>query len=241
MSLLPLLVLPLVGGYVFSVVWKATHYIVARESGHKLYFRAIYYGVFLFLVSSCLHILLYTAYSWYRDFVHLFTPLFHKQDLGVTGKDSRFAILLMSFFLGPVLGYVLNFPAWTIFQSNIVPDWIYDISYATYNFYLGRAITNNDFELMMFRSCDNEIPVMFTLSTNKVYVGMVNFLPNPAHERKSVRIMPFLSGYRDNETHKFHITENYYHVIEPYMEGRPTHDHLSLDDFDIILPSSQMI
>lgn len=50
MDLAALFLLPIIAGYTFSVLWRVPRYYAARESGHKLYFRAAFYGFFLFLL-----------------------------------------------------------------------------------------------------------------------------------------------------------------------------------------------
>lgn len=255
MSLIPLLALPLVGGYVFAVIWKVTRYVTPRETGHRLYFRAIFYGVFLSLSCTCLHVILFIKFNFYREFIDIFQPVFGGYDLEIAGQESKLAVLIMAYFSGPILAYILNFPAWGIFRSEKTPTVLQDISEKAYLYYVHRAIVNNDFEIMMYESSLNQMPVMFTLDTRKVYVGTVVFLPNPTQLRKSVRIMPFLSGYRTKDSLEFSITDNYYSIIEPYLlkaeeEARSkkptddsltlTDDSLTLDDFDIVISTNQI-
>lgn len=255
MDLAPFLVLPLVGGYSFSVIWYATKYVIARESGHKLYFRAIFYGVFLFIASALLHVILFSLSDIYRNAVSLLLPVFNNTEIHLFSKESRLAILLGSYFLGPFLAILLNSPAW--FTSRFWPEWLLDLSARTKMFWLEQAIADNDFERLVYESCLFEMPVMFTLENGKVYVGTVNFLPNPTLERRSIRIFPFLSGYRDPETHTFEITTNYYETFKQLINSdgnqeqnapdKPTgispdvlEGRISVGEFDIIIPASQI-
>jgi len=41
-------VLPLIGGYLFAMIWRYTRYSIRRADGHHLYFRAALIGVGLF-------------------------------------------------------------------------------------------------------------------------------------------------------------------------------------------------
>lgn len=78
---------------------------------------------------------------------------------------------------------------------------------------------------------------MFTLSTNKVYVGVVNTLQSTSNQRKYVAITPFISGYRDKDTSDFVITTNYYHIIAPFLKDSSVLiNGLTLEDFDIVIP-----
>ena len=53
----PFYVLPLVGGYAFATIWTASLYRASRESGHRLYFRAVFYAVFLVVCAALLHVI----------------------------------------------------------------------------------------------------------------------------------------------------------------------------------------
>ena len=60
-----IVVLPLVGGYIFASRWIVTKYVVDREDGHRLYFRAAFYGVFLFAVALLIRLILQ---SWFDSY-----------------------------------------------------------------------------------------------------------------------------------------------------------------------------
>jgi hypothetical protein len=47
-----LFALPLVGGLIFSSCWNFTRWRVAREEGHRLYFRAVFFGAIIFAVVA---------------------------------------------------------------------------------------------------------------------------------------------------------------------------------------------
>ena len=71
-----LFALPLVGGLVFCSVWNCTRWRVAREEGHRLYFRAVFFGALLFAVAALIRPQLESHVPWYaaaekivKDFV----------------------------------------------------------------------------------------------------------------------------------------------------------------------------
>lgn len=57
-----LLLVALTGGYFFASVCPPSAYVAARESGHDIYFRSVFYAVFLVICS--------VLYCVYR-FLHL--------------------------------------------------------------------------------------------------------------------------------------------------------------------------
>jgi hypothetical protein len=52
-------------------------------------------------------------------------------------------------------------------------------------------------------------PVLLSLSTRKFYVGWVLKLPNLQPQQAYVRILPVLSGYRDDKTLELRFTVDY--------------------------------
>lgn len=111
MDLTPLLILPVVGGYAFAVVWSPSSYPASRESGHRLYFRAVFYSVFLFICALCIHVLLYLKTDWYLStLLHLAENSSGIGEVGVWSETSQQAVFLLTFFMGPVLAYLLEIP-----------------------------------------------------------------------------------------------------------------------------------
>ncbi len=136
----------------------------------------------------------------------------------------------MTFFVGPTLGFILNFLSWDVLIqkkfARFVPDRIQEISESLHLLYIRRAIVDNDFEKMMYDSVIKQMPVMFTLNSRKVYIGIVNFLPNPALKRKSVRILPVYSGYRTDDKLEFVRTVDYTPILRPYSPQKVKDDYL---------------
>ena len=264
-SLSPLYLLPLVGGYVFSVTWLGSAYEASRESGHKLYFRAVFYGVLLYTMACLLHIKLFISFPGYYDFLRFTNDSLARTPMSsIWSKTSQEFIFIGSFCLGPLLAYALNIPVhfnrnkltdivlefksslkeedpavnllyWLLLVKGKIGQW-----YVT--FFLNRAIKNNDFEILLSRAIYRNMPVMLTLDTGKLYVGWIVRIPNPVEYRKAVRILPMLSGYRDKDTHDVVFTQNYYDILEDMSDGViDALKHLEIDDFEVVLPYERII
>ena len=98
-----LLFLPLVGGYIFSSNFVTTKYYVSREDGHRLYFRAVFYGVIFFVVAVFLRLLLIAECPFYLRsetyvFVDIVGTLFKEGGKGP--QSPQIAVSLMSLALG---------------------------------------------------------------------------------------------------------------------------------------------
>jgi len=239
MKLASLIVFSLVGGYAFSTIWTPSLYHAARESGHRLYLRVVFYTVFLLLTSLFIHILLFINsqyYFYFVEFIGVFIDLI-PSELSIFSQSSKISILILSFILGPLLGHLLNFPKWAFITNiylpilKIKPFFLYEKKI------LQHAIKNNDFEKLIARSVYDKFPILFTLESGKVYVGWAVSVPNPSQERKSVRILPIISGYRDNDTKKVMFTTDYHSVL--MGASNETGDY-SLEDFEVIIPVSDL-
>ena len=65
--------------------------------------------------------------------------------------------------------------------------------------------------------------------------------PNPVNERRAIRILPLVSGYRDQDTHEFYITTDYLGVLGVVDDDEnPYLDHLELEDFEVVIPTDQI-
>lgn len=240
MKLVSLIAFALVGGYAFSTIWTPSLYHAARESGHRLYLRVVFYTVFLLLVSLCFHILLFINSSNYIEFIELVSVFIGTDSdiLSIFSRPSKVSILILSFLLGPTLGHLLNFPKWAFITNfrlpliNIKPFLLFE------KMVLQHSIKNNDFEKLIARSVYDNFPILFTLESGKVYVGWAVSAPNPVQERKSVRILPIISGYRDKENLKVKFTTDYYSVLIE-VSNSEERNH-SLEDFEVVIPAGDL-
>lgn len=240
MKLAWLLTFSLVGGYAFATVWTPSLYHAARESGHRLYMRVVFYTIILLQIALFTHILLYTSSQSYiqiMDFIAYFVGS-SSGDLSIFSQPSKISILILTFILGSTLGHVLNFPKWDFLInmrlpfSEIKPFFLYNKKL------LQHAIKNNDFEQLITRSVYDVFPILFTLESRKVYVGWAVSAPNPAHERKSIRILPIISGYRNKDTLEVEFTTDYLPIIDGVLDDKNI--NYALEDLEVIIPASSL-
>jgi hypothetical protein len=81
------------------------------------------------------------------------------------------------------------------------------------------AIKNigNEFELLLETSWNDPHLIQFTLKNEKVYVGWLKTLPVPG-ESNYVSILPVLSGYRESESKRMHLTTQYLDIYALYVQ-----------------------
>ncbi len=227
------LLIALTGGYIFSAVFIPSRFNSAREDGHRLYFRAVFYAVFLVAVSAltCLGII---ACGWVEDLViagkvpepNASSFLFN---IGMTLQSGyvRGVIFSAPVLIGPLLAHALNLVASC---SASVKQYLFE-----------RAIKNHDFERMVYRSLTTQIPLLITLRSRKIYVGWPVGTPDPTAERRTIRILPMLSGYRQESSLTVEFTTNYYEILNAVAEGRSDMlNHLEIEDLEVVLPTDQI-
>ncbi len=112
MSLAPFLILPLVGGYAFAATWSYTRFLVARETGHRLYFRSVFYAVLSLAVGATFHLVATTYWGWYEDLLDFIAQLlgYPRDPTLLADRTAKVLILVGSLFIGPILGHILNLP-----------------------------------------------------------------------------------------------------------------------------------
>lgn len=158
MDIAVLLFLPLVGGYVFARTCVFTRYTCSREDGHRLYFRAAFWGAGLFLAALSLHFWLVAISSMYSDMLGLLrgsaNGLFKEANKGdhivltIAGVSSMF-------FAYP-FAKLLNLLLWK-WKGR----------------WLRSAIEDDDFERILYEAVSRDMPISVSMENKKVYVGFV--------------------------------------------------------------------
>jgi hypothetical protein len=84
-----------------------------------------------------------------------------------------------------------------------------------------------------------QFPIIATLSSRKIYVGLVTC---PALENglsEHLEILPMLSGYRDKDDLTINITTNYHqHYLESGVIGGMS--RLNIQDFRVLIPKDEV-
>ena len=226
-----LLLVILCSGYCFNAVFLPAKYFSAREAGHRLYFRAVFYGAFLTVCTS----LMFLTAVWNAPF----SP---ESPAWPTGEPSFSNLVAgyLEFIKGPpgVMIALSTFPFALVLAVGL--NGIIHLWPEAQTMLLREVVGSRDFEKLVLRGLEVEKPLLVTLDTGKVYAGWVVEAPNPMEVREHLRIMPTMSGYRVPDTHEVEFTVDYLSVIEE-MEKEDSIDFISLKpDFEIVLPSSRI-
>jgi hypothetical protein len=209
-------------GFAYSVISLPTLYFSAREVGHRLYFRSAIYAVFT-LASTLLAFI--TAATFFD--VELPLTQFHLLPSELLGGEWGYLIQIGTLPVAMLLAFIVN----VIFQIPKAKEWL-----------LAKAVSNRDFEKLVLNAARKSIPIMVSMIDGKLYVGWAVSNPDPSLERKFLRILPLISGYRTEKTKRVEFTTYYDEIIEAIRSGQ--HNGLGTrteDDIEVVLPSDSIV
>ncbi len=250
-----LLFIPLLAGYIFTVTWRYSRYRSAREDSQRLYFRAASYGVFLaalaFLTLFLVKLYCPKITTIATSIVELTLPMAmfvgQGDDKQLTPAQWTDAGLFIAFTMlwGSCLGFVLNRGYRWLNEAydEALRQWGKrgDSGLTAAQRTLKNVIQErgDDLEMMLFTAIDRTTPIQVTLENRKVYIGSVVELIEPHVDRRYLRILPFLSGYRDAEECRLYFTTSYSAIYEQILDDECEDlGHLVPEDFEIVFPIS---
>lgn len=214
------------GGLFFCSKWNYTRWRVAREDGHRLYFRAVFFGALIFAFVAWLQP---HAESYFPSYARAvasaknFVKPMAKDKVASEAVADLSIICFISMLAGLPLAWLCNLFFWK-------------------NYWLRRALRKDVIEAFLLSAVDKEASIAVTMDDQKVYVGYVVESSDPTEDRKCIRLLPLMSGYRTEETHKVTFTTFYadlYGRTGSTDQGAPLPtplEHLTPEDFITLLP-----
>ncbi len=238
--------IPLMAGYIFISTWLATRYLIKREDSQKLYIRAAFWGLWLFLLAF---VLTYQIKDSILVGLGFFRSLMDSVPFEAKNEkiDTAFWIfaLTMTLLIGTFGGYFLN---WSYAVATITIRLIGGKKPALSEIYkharrdsIKKAINvmNADLELILLRAMEENMPVCVTLGHGKVYVGFITGSIDPGDKRDMLRILPLVSGYRKSDDYKITFTTSYISLYDLCTEGKEL-GHLDPSKFEVVFPHCEI-
>jgi hypothetical protein len=167
-----LLLLPLLGGFLF---FHLTHYFrfnAQRLDGYRLLFQAAIAGTCLAILARILSVVFELIFG--TNIVERIWAIFSPFPFSGT---SALALLL-----GPIVAFI-----WNLFLSR---EEARDIEIRKHG---------NAFTQLLHRAQKEDLLISVTLDTRKWYVGWVAESPNLDPQELYFRLLPYKSGYRDRD------------------------------------------
>lgn len=191
-----LLLLPLLGGFVFARYWNVSRYHVLRAEKERLLIIAAIAGLVWLIIAFFLATAAAKLFPCKPNY-----PCISEW----WGRHVPFefsGVSLLAFFLGAVSWIPLN---WEWMWKKLRVTWL--LRQAA----IDRVIEEDGapFELLLKQAQDDGKTVAVTLKSGKVYVGFVIHTINPALPTRYIRLLPTKSGYRDEKNKWFQFTTFY--------------------------------
>lgn len=207
------LLLPLLGGYLFLSYCNLTRFNTNRHSGHRLIFHAAAAG--LGFLTFAFLVVLYLSRRW---------PVF------AAWWQSAVSIpYLGTSLLACLLGALLPWPI------NLIPYFRKEEANQ-------RAIehASDHLEILLSRACRETKAVSVTLKSRKVYIGLVTRTHDPLFDRKYIQLLPMKSGFRDSATLALMLTVDYTAAYAKIIQAETNVLAAGVQDFEIVIPVSEI-
>jgi hypothetical protein len=215
-----LLLLPLLGGYIFVRKCFRTRYKALRSEDYKLLFLAAEFGLYLLTIAAGLR---YVSISGIIPFVSGIDSVWHKF-IPFDYAGTAF----LAFFLGCTLCHGVNLGFWLFGRNR--------------EFEVDRAIRSkgDPLEVLLKDAMSQSKAVLISLKSGKVYVGQVITNFNPAYEMQSVKISPIVSGYRKSEDQTVLFNIDYTDLLSMIDNNDPTVSERDKGDLGIVIPLEEI-
>lgn len=215
----------LVAGYLFCNLFHRTHWALKRSSGYHTFLLSALAGLLILIAVSLLRLPL-IAYGPDFNFVNFL----HENGFPSISIASSTHVLLELGTAAVLLAAIAPFLLYAI-TSRIAGASRQELLEGTFVNFPG----NPEFTSLIFSSFDQGLPILFTLSDRKVFIGYP--VSVKAEDFNDIRILPAVSGYRAQETLELVLTTNYKKVLEDLMKKQD----IDPEAFVTTLPTREIV
>lgn len=183
-----------------------------KSQGWNVYLQVALKGseLFLagFLVAIFINCVLYILMHFLNLPIYIFGAKYEEFSFAKDLNDLYF--LSISFFVWLIAictSLISNCQALNAMKEELSPESQLKV--------IKQLAEKNAINSLLLESIDSGLPVMITLKSRKVYVGMVDatkFFNIHTNESPVISIIPFISGYRDKDTLRF-VPDCFYTLI----------------------------
>ncbi|EOZ1400618.1 hypothetical protein [Enterobacter hormaechei] len=222
-------------GYIYVTNSLSDRYKFKRSSGWDAYFFVAVWGIVFVVIAwlGCSLMSFLGFFRWLSNAVGI-TPQKIARMFPVTNGDSSinfrdlklFVWAFTSITMATLAGFAKR---WWLTK----PDRHISV--------LAKITSTNALEAMLMEASVSQFPVLVSLKSKKVYVGIVSCPAFEHGDYEVVELLPLLSGYRDKDTLQVRFTSNYQsHYIRQGIGIVGTMSRLTLDDFRTLLPKREI-
>jgi hypothetical protein len=212
-----LLLLPLLGGYIFARKYYRTRYTALRSENHRLLFLSAQYGLLFLGVAA-------TVRGIWTILRYLYPPL--------TIVNNIWHIFFPFDFSGTaILALLIGATSWKYFNRRVDNDKEVDNPIRE---------KGDPLEVLLKDAMRDTRPVLLTIKSGKVYVGTITATFSPAYDVQSIKIMPILSGYRDPKDQTVAFTTDYFSLLTQIHEQDPSVSDKDRLDLGTVIPVNEI-
>lgn len=194
-----------------------------KSQGYHTFLLAASWGLGLFCVSFIITSISGLSSwgklfgSWFKLFLEILLP-----NIGDSPSEvNLLAVYLITLFLSYIIpkGIKIGVPRDRLFETWKLA---------------AKKDSTPEFSSIMFSSWEKGLPIAFTLSNNKVYIG---YVVETGVDNNDMNILPLVSGYRSDETKDLIYLIDYKPVIEKIQK----HKGADISQFLISIPHREII
>ncbi|HBC3454430.1 TPA: hypothetical protein KDY47_003283 [Vibrio parahaemolyticus] len=210
-----------ISGYQLLTRLHSHHYDLKRSNGYHTFLKSATAGLVLFVFFGVLYAIGGSLAERYSFSVPV-GEWFLKKAFPSTNFDET-------------EGHLLEIAALMILLSFSIPKFIYPSENdrrVMFTNKFARDPLSPEYTQLFWRSMQCGLPILFTMSDRKVYIGYV--IEIHADDFNDVNIVPIFSGYRDKDTLKLVPVTPYRDVIQDIEHTEE--EEVDLETFAVTLP-----
>jgi len=231
-----LLLTVVVSGFLICNYDLQYFYKIHRYQGQYLYFQSALLGFNCLLIFSIVVFIIHNVFPSAIHLVQSFLDFSNLEELKSSGfDDSKFDVIAYGWFICISLGTILTAWIWCLWKRA----WLFLKAGNLDNakiILMSQLLSDSPMDKLLFDSYINCDPVMLTLESRKVYVGIVTSLgePNESYGMdQEISLLPILSGYREKDTLEVKFVTHYDKVNEDLLIVIKQDQLLALCWFDL--------
>jgi hypothetical protein len=231
-----------IAGYGFLSQYPSQAHGLKRSTGYHTFFVTTAFGLVLFAFSAILYAIIYKVGTSFGVGFDLGRWILEDAFFLDQPVQTDIALVDIS-FLAIAIGWVAPYFLYTdserinrckralmwVIKSNLITRAPYCLVANTVNKIKSRHSQNmthaylkdsesTEISRLLAMSLDHRLPILFTMSDNKVFVGFPLHIPLKSHN--DIYILPVVSGFRCTKTCKFEKVTEYMPVIDMLVEKK---------------------
>ncbi|EPE6900349.1 MULTISPECIES: hypothetical protein [Vibrio] len=227
-----------ISGYLFLDGLSSHHFKLKRTNGYHTFFKSTAYGLIIFIAASIVHVVI----QWLGSVLNigfdlgnwmLSNSIIEKPNSSETAfLNISLISLLFGFFAPKIHNLFLSYNIYGVILNKLILHnrirnlcvkhreimnklKIHKENELRYEFL--SDVESPEFSRLIKKASELSLPILFTMSDRKVYVGYPWEITGGALIN-DLLVVPLVSGYRCKETNRLYIITRYIDVVQKIKE-----------------------